>query len=324
VKSEINQIVTLYEKPKLIAPRFVAAWPGMGNVALLAVEYLKDQLDTKLIGEVAPSGFFAPTGAEVSKQIISQPKIPMNQFFCYQSPGSNKDILFFTGSVQPIPHREYAFAREILKVAEAFGVKTIYTTAAAPSDMHYQDTPRVFAVPNRSDLLKQMMKYGVHFMGEGTIAGMNGLLISVAAELGMEGICFLGEIPFFTAQIEFPRASLVVLEVLTKLLGVEIDMVDLELYANKKEKEMEPLAALLKREKSEAESPQLTEGVVPEKEERVPKSVSLKIEKLFRQAEFDRTYKSKMRLKEELDKWGLFDDYLDRFLDLFKKGQGES
>jgi hypothetical protein len=29
-------------------------------------------------------------------------------------------------------------------------------------------------------------------------------------------------------------------------------------------------------------------------------------------------------LKEELDKWNLFDEYLDRFLDLFKKDQPES
>jgi hypothetical protein len=31
-----------------------------------------------------------------------------------------------------------------------------------------------------------------------------------------------------------------------------------------------------------------------------------------------------MRLKEELDKWELFDEYQDRFLDLFKKSRGES
>ena len=50
----------------------------------------------------------------------------------------------------------------------------------------------------------------------------------------------------------------------------------------------------------------------------------MNIEKLFRQAEFDQTYKSKMRLKEELDRWELFDEYLDRFLDLFKKSKDQS
>ena len=101
-------------------------------------------------------------------------------------------------------------------------------------------------------------------------------------------------------------------------------MVDLELYANQKEKEIEPLAALLSSQNPDEEPSSLVDQVVPQKEDKVPRSVRLKIEKLFRQAEFDQTYKSKMRLKEELDRFELFEEYLDRFLDLFKKSQGES
>jgi proteasome assembly chaperone (PAC2) family protein len=190
--------------------------------------------------------------------------------------------------------------------------------------MYFKNEPRVFAVPNNSGQLKLLMEYGVHFMGDGNIAGLNGLLISIAAEMGIQGTCLLGEIPFFTAQIEFPSASLAVLDILTKLLKVEIDMVDLELYANQKEKEIEPLAALLSSQNPDEESSSLVDQVVPKKEDKVPRSVRLKVEKLFRQAEFDQTYKSKMRLKEELDRFELFEEYLDRFLDLFKKSQGES
>jgi len=318
----MGELVKFLKRPKLKNPYFVAAWPGMGNVAVLAVDYLRNQLGAKLLGKVEPGEFFAPTGAVVQKQMIKPPEPPANHFFYHRSSHSDHDILFFLGSVQPIPHKEYAFAVDILKAAKMFGVTSVYTAAAAPSDMHFKDTPRVFAVPNHPDILKMMAEYKVHFMGEGNIAGLNGLLIGVAAEMGMKGVCLLGEIPFFTAQIEFPKASLRILDVLTKFLGVKIDTVDLELYANQKEKEIEPLAALLTKEQQESDA---SHGeIVPEHEEKVPRSVRLKIEKLFRQAEFDRAYKSKMRLKEELDKWGLFDEYLDRFLDLFKKAHGES
>ena len=308
----------------MIDPCLIAAWPGMGSVAITAVDYLIKQLDAKFLCDVAPGDYFAPTGANVTKQIIKAPESPTNRFYYYQGGASDHDILFFQGSAQPIPHLEYDFAKMILRFAESFNVKTVYTTAAAPSDMHFKDAPRVFAVPNHQDMLRKMLEYKVHFMGEGTIAGLNGLLVSVAAEMGMKGVCLLGEIPFFTAQIDYPRASLQVLDVLTRLLKVKIDMVDLELFANQKEKEIEPLASLLSKEKDGSGIHQMEEGIVPPQEEKVPKSVRLRIEKLFRQAEFDRTYKSKMRLKEELDKWELFDDYLDRFLDLFKKGRGES
>ena len=324
VDLRMNKTFNLFEKPKLNDPCLIAAWPGMGSVAITAVNYLKDHLDAKLLGEMASGDYFAPTGATVNKQVIKPPEPAENRFYYYQSRTSSPDILFFLGSVQPIPHKEYEFAKHVLKIADSFGVKSVYTAAAAPSDMHYKNTPRVFAVPNDKELLKVMLKHEVQFMGEGTIAGLNGLLISVAAEIGMQGICLLGEIPFFTAQIEFPRASLRVLEVLTKLLNIRVDLVDLELFAEQKEKEIEPLASLLSKSRPETDEAQTDESVVPQQQDKVSKSVRLKIEKLFKQAEFDRTYKSKMRLKEELDKWELFDDYLDRFLDLFKKGHGES
>jgi proteasome assembly chaperone (PAC2) family protein len=320
----MNKSIMLTKKPKLNDPCLVAAWPGMGSVAITAVSYLKDQLNAKLLGEVGAGDYFAATGANVTKQVIKAPESPKNQFFYYQSNTTTNDIVFFQGSVQPIPHKEYEFAKQILRIAQSLGVKSVYTAAAAPSDMHFKDTPRVFAAPNDQNLLKKLLEYDVHFMGEGTIAGLNGLLVSVAAEMGMKGICLLGEIPFFTAQIEFPRASLRVLEVMVKLLKINVDMMDLELFAEQKEKEIEPLASLLSKKKSESDASQQDETIVPPQEEKIPRSVRLKIEKLFRQAEFDRTYKSKMKLKEELDKWELFDDYQDRFLDLFRKDGAES
>jgi len=321
------EIISLYEKPKLRSPVLVAAWPGMGNVAMLAVDYLRSHLGAKPLGELASGDFFVPTGATVTKQLIGLPETPTNLFYYYTSP-KKKDILFFLGSVQPVPHREYDFAKELLKVAKLFDVQKIYTTAAAPTDMYFKDEPRVFAVPTSKKLLDEMRKYPVHFMSEGNIAGMNGLLISVANEKKMKGVCLLGEIPFFTAQIEFPKASYKILEVLIKLIDVKIDLVDLELYAAEKEKEIEPLAALLTKDQPDPDAAESIDGIIskkmPDEEEKVSPSIRNKIEKLFRKAEFDRTYKSKMRLKEELDRNDLFDDYLDRFLDLFKKGQVES
>jgi len=315
----MKKLISFSKIPNLKDPCLLAAWPGMGKVALTAVEYLINELDAEYCGEMA-------NAAQVSKQVIIPPLVPENKFYYYHSPKLRNDIVFFVGSEQPMPHAEYMFAQELLNAVTLLGVKRIYTTAAAPSDMHFEDTPRVFAVPNNTDLLKELLQFKVHFMGDGTIAGLNGLLISVAREMNMDGICLLGEIPFFTVQMEFPRASHKILEILSKMLGLEIDMVDLELYAEEKMKEIEPLAKLLGKEKEEKEDeePHPEEHVVPPKEDALPNSVRLRIEKLFQQAEFDRTYKSKMRLKEELDQWGIFDDYLDRFLDLFKKNKGES
>jgi proteasome assembly chaperone (PAC2) family protein len=311
---------SIAQQMKLNRPVFLAAWPGMGNVGITALSYIKEKLGATLLAEISPADYFAPTGAAILKQILQPPESPSNQFFYYKNPKKKNDILFFMGTSQPVTHMEYAFAKKILNFARGFDVEQVITFAATPSDMDYKDTPRVFAVPNHKDLLQTLMEYRVHFLKEGNIAGMNGLLVSVAAEMGLPGMTLLGEIPFFTAQIEFPKAAIAIVSVMSKILDIPIDIVDLELYATRKEKEIAPLAALLTKE-DEGTKPQDSqeEKVVPDSEAKIPDSVRLIVEKMFRQAEYDDTYKSKMRLKEELDKWGLFDEYLDRFLDLFKK-----
>lgn len=314
----------LFRKPTFNKkPYFVAGWPGMANVALTVVTYLKEKLQATPLGELTSPEYFAPTNAIVSDQVILPPARPNNQFYYYSSPGSKKDILLFIGSEQPVPHREYEFAMEILRIAKMWEVSLVFTAAAAPSDMNYFDTPRVFAVPNDKELLNRLMEYKVHFMGEGHIAGLNGLLISAARVMNLDGICLLGEIPFFTAQLEFPRAALQILKILVQLLGIEVDLLDLELYAEKKDKEIAPIANLLSKGSLSASEKEFSEEVAEdpkkEKEKTIPPSVRTKIERLFHEAEAEGSYKAKMRLKEELDRWGLFEEYQDRFLDLFRK-----
>jgi len=311
--------VSIAQQMKLNRPIFIAAWPGMGNVGITAISYIKEKLGASLLAEIAPAEYFAPTGAVVVDQILQTPDSPDNKFYYFKCSEKKHDILFFIGTAQPVPHMEYAFAKKVLNFARSFDVDQVITFAATPSDMDYKDTPRIFAVPNHPNLMKTLMEYHVHFLSEGNIAGMNGLLVSVAAEMGLQGMVLLGEIPFFTAQIEFPKASVEIVSVMSKILSQNIDLVDLELYANKKDKEIAPLAQLLTKENEASQSSEVQEKVVPDAEAKIPDSVRLIVEKMFRQAEYDDTYKSKMRLKEELDKWGLFDEYLDRFLDLFKK-----
>ena len=53
---------------------------------------------------------------------------------------------------------------------------------------------------------------------------------------------------------------------------------------------------------------------------RVPESVLSRIEKLFQEAQKDISKVGELKL--ELDRWKLYKDYEDRFLDLFKGNKG--
>ncbi len=66
--------------------------------------------------------------------------------------------------------------------------------------------------------------------GEGSITGLNGLLLGVAKKRGLEAICLMGEIPYYIqgSPWPYPKASKSVLEVLTKNIGIEIDLSQLD------------------------------------------------------------------------------------------------
>jgi proteasome assembly chaperone (PAC2) family protein len=65
---------------------------------------------------------------------------------------------------------------------------------------------------------------------QGSITGLNGLLIGAAKRRGIEGICLMGEIPDYLSRMPFPypKASKVVLETLAKLMGITITKTSLD------------------------------------------------------------------------------------------------
>jgi proteasome assembly chaperone (PAC2) family protein len=59
---------------------------------------------------------------------------------------------------------------------------------------------------------------------QGSITGLNGLLIGAAKTRGIDGICLMGEIPDYLSRIPFPypKASKAVLSTLAKVLGIDL------------------------------------------------------------------------------------------------------
>ncbi len=64
----------------------------------------------------------------------------------------------------------------------------------------------------------------------GSITGLNGLLLGLAKKRGFEAVCLMGEIPDYLSGVPFPypRASRSVLELLSKILKIDIDLNPLE------------------------------------------------------------------------------------------------
>ncbi len=231
------ETVRIYEEPQLLRPSLVAAWPGMGQVALQGVAYLREKLEAVAFAEIDPMPYSELGGVFIEGNLIQPPRFPENKFYYWRHPQRRGDLVFFLGEAQP-SHHAYDFACRVLEVGGRLGVERVITLAAALVS-EFPEHPRVWGAVSSPQMAEELQKYGVVLKGDFYVAGMNGLLLAVARERGLETVCLLGETPRFAPQVENPAASLVVVEVLAQFLGLEVDLGDLRQMARKARQEME-------------------------------------------------------------------------------------
>ncbi len=158
----------------------------------------------------------------------------------------------------------------------------------------------------------------LEILEDGHIAGLNGVLLGVAAEGGLRGACLLGEMPHIFSQLPFPKASQAILEVFATICGIQLDFTELAEQAQVMEQQLGELLAQMEKtygaKLAEDDEERLVE---PAEDEQLSTVVRQRIEGLFEQARQNRA--KAFELKQELDRLGVFKAYEDRFLDLFKK-----
>jgi proteasome assembly chaperone (PAC2) family protein len=219
----------------------LASWPGIGDVSLTAAKYLVEKLNAVEIGEIEPVNFFEPVGVTVEDNVVESPRFPESKFYYWQYAKAGKGLVIFIGEEQPA-FKGYELVNCVLDVAQRLKVSRVYSCAAAVTRIHHSEEMKVWGAATNSDLVDELSKHNVILRGNLRIAGLNGLILGMAQERGMEGICLLGEVPSYATQIANPKASLAVLGILTKMLGVTVDLAELGHLAARVDEEMDRIA----------------------------------------------------------------------------------
>lgn len=228
----------LHRQPDLNHPDMIIGWPGIGNIGLITVDTIRQAVQAEELGEIEPWGFFYPNKVIIRGSILTDMEFPTSKF--YYKRLANRDLIFFVGEEQPTSGesmyaqgaRAFEMSNLVLDVAEQFGCRRIYTSGAAVAISHHSMKPRVWAVANQQPLLAEISRYpNTVLMSEvegrgnqGSITGLNGLLVGAARRRGFPGICLMGEIPDYLSRVPFPypRAAQAVIEVLSTTLGLSM------------------------------------------------------------------------------------------------------
>ena len=214
--------------PKAKSPVLVCGLPGSGYVGKLAADHLISSFKAKKVAEYFCEDF--PPQVNVNEDGVAE---PLRAEVYLAATGKAHDIYVFTADAQPTTSEgEYDLADAVVAFAKRKGVKTAYTLAAYITGS-FSNSPKVFGAATSRKLLDSIAGKGVTLMKEGGISGMNGLVVGIAGQHGLEGACLLGETSGYVVDA---GASKVVLEALEKIIGIEVDTSKLKERAEETQK----------------------------------------------------------------------------------------
>jgi uncharacterized protein len=235
-------LVRLHARPKLNAPNLLAAWPGIGNVASIVATYLKENLPFKQLGAVEASEFFDPIGVIVKDNVVEAPSFPQSQFYYWKNEPGKSDLILFIGDDQPAA-KGYELTHCVLDLGQRFQTKRVYTCAAAMTRIHHTEPSRVWGVATSPEVAEDFKQYNLVQTGNLQIAGLNGLLLGVAKERAIDGVCLLGEVPLYATRLPNPMAALAVMKVLIQMLEVKVNLAELAKMAVEASEKIKQMAA---------------------------------------------------------------------------------
>lgn len=309
---------TTMQQKELNKPILVAAWPGMGHVAVSACYYLIAKLKMEFRAEYAATELYEPDHVVIESGLVQPFRYPKSQVFAWRNPSGGRDLMVFIGEAQP-PTGRYDYCRKLIDYAQREGAESIFTFAAMATPAELGEKPRVVGAATDETCRNLMVDHQVSLLDSGSISGMNGVLLGVAAERRIPGGCLLGELPVSCVHVPYPRSSLAVLSTFTEMLGIEVDLAELTHEAKRVEAHLSQIVDQIKKVSEESNESVVDEfeAYQPEPEhDPLSEADRDQIETLFFAAEQDRS--KAFELKQELDRLEVFHEYEDRFLDLFK------
>lgn len=214
------------ETPELKNPVLIEGLPGMGMVGRITTRFLIKELAAKRFAELYSPHF--PYYVLVNKK--GSVRLLRVEFFFWKNTTGESDLIFLTGDSQAQTiEGQYDVADKILEFAAKLKVKAIVTIGGYRKEA--DEAPKVVAVSTAQNLLEKAAQGNAVASPAGNpIVGTAGLLLGLAKFRKIDALCLLGET---RGYLRDPVAAKGVLQVLQKMLKLQIDLKGLDVQIEK-------------------------------------------------------------------------------------------
>ena len=222
--------LTVSFRPSLRRPVLIAAfrgWNDGGQGATLGAGYLAKQWQAEEFAEIDCESFydFQSVRPQVSLEdgLTRKLEWPENTFFHAPIPGLDRDAVILLG-VEP-NLRWRTFSQYVVDVARDLGVELVVTLGSLLADVPHTRPAPVSAAASDAELVAELGVEPSRYEGP---TGIVGIVLDRCREEGIAAVSLWAAVPHYVSLAPSPRAALALCRRLGELLGVEIDVDELE------------------------------------------------------------------------------------------------
>jgi predicted ATP-grasp superfamily ATP-dependent carboligase len=214
----------------LRAPAMVCAfkgWNDAGDAASSAVSFLASALGARRFARVDPEEFYdfqanrpcISLGDHDQREIVW----PSVEIFEAQAPRAPRDLVVVQGFEPSMRWR--TFSAGLVDLAEALGVQLVVTLGALLGDVPHT---RPVAMTGHATDRALMERLGLSPSSYEGPTGIVGVLHTACAQTGLPSASLWAAVPHYVAAASNPKAALALLRRLEAVIGVSVDVSELE------------------------------------------------------------------------------------------------
>jgi len=204
-------------------------WGNAGEVSTFSVKYLADKLQAKTFGEIPPEPFhnylIQRPMVSIEEGVIKAYIPPRNDLYYVRKKKINTNLVLLLGYE---PHINWPkFVEAVLTVAEETGVQRIYTLGGYLADIPPETETPVSASTNNRKLISELKKARVELTSYHGPTSVYSALLWKAKEKKIDVISLWCAVPLYH-NTRYPKAAYTILEKITQLTGLKLDLNDLK------------------------------------------------------------------------------------------------
>jgi proteasome assembly chaperone (PAC2) family protein len=223
----------IQELPSLRSPILIAAfagWPDAAEVASGTARFLSRKLRARRFAEIDPEEFYVFTETRPNTLILAPGQRalewPSNEFFSWQNPSGERDIVILQGREPNLNWREYV--EIVLDLVVRLEVSQVIALGGTYDAVSHRGQVSMSGHATSPELRDALAEFGITASSYEGPSSVQSALLEACREKNILAASLWGHAPHYVRAAPNPKVSHAMLRVLRTLLAVEIDLTELE------------------------------------------------------------------------------------------------